>query len=179
MRKVPAEGRALRSNGEGRWAIERIVSGGQTGVDRAALDAALSLEIPCGGWCPRGRRAEDGPIPARYPLRETPTARYSERTEWNVRDSDGTLVLHRGRLGRGTQLTLRMAAASARPLLVLDLSESPDPAQVGRWAIARGVRVLNVAGPRESDAPGLHGEAARFLTEALGPARGATAGDAS
>ena len=72
-----------------------IVSGGQTGVDRAALDVALALGLACGGWCPRGRRAEDGPLPARYPLRETPSASYPERTEWNVRDSDGTLVLHR------------------------------------------------------------------------------------
>jgi hypothetical protein len=73
-----------------------VVSGGQTGVDRAALDAALALGLPIGGWCPLGRRTEDGPVPDRYPLRETPSADYAERTEWNVRDSDATLILHRG-----------------------------------------------------------------------------------
>ena len=73
--------------------IGKIVSGGQTGVDRAALDVARELSLACGGWCPRGRRAEDGAIPARYPLVETPRAAYPQRTEWNVRDSDATLVL--------------------------------------------------------------------------------------
>src|SRR5262245_51361441 len=76
-----------------RKVISKIVSGGQTGVDRAALDVALELGIPCGGWCPKGRLAEDGPIPERYPLKETTLRVYPQRTEWNVRDSDGTLVL--------------------------------------------------------------------------------------
>ena len=89
--------------------IRRIVSGGQTGVDRAALDVALSLGIPCAGWCPRGRRAEDGPIDARYPLNETPSTSYAKRTEWNVRDSDATLILARLPLGGGTALTERLA----------------------------------------------------------------------
>ena len=71
----------------------KIISGGQTGVDRAALDVALELGLPCGGWCPRGRRAEDGPIDPRYPLTETPWDGYPQRTEWNVRDADGTLIL--------------------------------------------------------------------------------------
>lgn len=73
--------------------IAEIRSGGQTGVDRAALNVAIRLGIPCGGWCPQGRLAEDGRIPLCYPLRETPTAEYAERTMWNVRDSDGTLIL--------------------------------------------------------------------------------------
>src|SRR5947199_5509021 len=82
-----------------------IVSGGQTGVDRAALDVALELGLPCGGWCPRGRRAEDGPIPAHYPLCETRSPIYPVRARWNVRDSDATLILTRGRADRGTALT--------------------------------------------------------------------------
>jgi len=73
----------------------QVVSGGQTGVDRAALDVASELGLPCGGWCPQGRKAEDGPLVSRYPLKETPSADYFQRTEWNVRDSDGTLVLTR------------------------------------------------------------------------------------
>src|SRR5204862_1053873 len=90
--------------------IARVVSGGQTGVDRAALDVALGLGLPCGGWCPKGRRAEDGPLPERYPLRETPWSGYPQRTQWNVRDSDGTLVLLNGEPDRGTRLTIELAA---------------------------------------------------------------------
>ncbi|MDP6705118.1 MAG: putative molybdenum carrier protein [Alphaproteobacteria bacterium] len=97
----------------------RVISGGQTGVDRAALDAAMTLGLAVGGWCPRGRWAEDGPIPTRYPLIETPLARVVQRTFWNVRDSDATLVLVQGRARGGTLATIRQAAGR-RPLLVLD-----------------------------------------------------------
>jgi hypothetical protein len=145
-----------------------IVSGGQTGVDRAALDTALALGLPCGGWCPRGRRAEDGPLPARYPLRETPSASYRERTEWNVRDSDGTLVLHRGRLRGGTALTVRLAHAQGRPALTVDLAKVPSAPSVREWISRERIRRLNVAGPRESEHPGIHAETARFLSEVLG-----------
>jgi len=147
--------------------IERLVSGGQTGADRAALDAALTLGLPCGGWCPRGRLAEDGPIDPRYPLRETPTADYPQRTEWNVRDSDGTLVLTRGRPSGGTALTIALARRHGRPVLVLDLTQGPDPAEVRVWAEATKISVLNVAGPRESQQPGIQDEARRLLDEAL------------
>lgn len=149
--------------------IEKIVSGGQTGVDRAALDAALALGLSGGGWCPRGRRAEDGPIDPRYPLVETASEHYAERTARNVRDSDGTLVLTRGRARGGTALTISLARESGRPLLVLDLLGDPDPTQVQRWARAHDVRVLNVAGPRESQRPGIHADALRFLEGALVP----------
>jgi hypothetical protein len=148
--------------------VERIVSGGQTGVDRAALDTALLLGIPSGGWCPRGRKAEDGPIDARYPLRETPSADYPERTEWNVRDSDGTLVLTRGRPSGGTAFTIALARRHGRPLLVLDLEQGPDPSEVQRWTETSEVAILNIAGPRESQQPGIQDEARRFLEEALG-----------
>jgi hypothetical protein len=104
----------------------RIVSGGQSGVDRAALDVALELGVPCGGWCPRGRRAEDGPIPDRYPLRETPWHGYPQRTEWNVRDADGTLVLTAGGPDRGTALTLRVADRLGKPCLLVDLDGTPS-----------------------------------------------------
>ncbi len=86
--------------------IAKIISGGQTGVDRAALDVAIELELPCGGWCPRGRLAEDGTVPDRYPLQETRSAEYAERTERNVIDSDGTLIIATRPLTGGTALTV-------------------------------------------------------------------------
>src|SRR5260221_10992589 len=100
----------------------RIVSGGQTGVDRAALDVALEQGIACGGWCPRGRRAEDGPLDERYPLQETPWDGYPQRTEWNVRDSDATLILSRGTPDRGTALTEDIARRRKKPDLAVDLN---------------------------------------------------------
>jgi hypothetical protein len=151
--------------------IERIVSGGQTGVDRAALDVALELHLPCGGWCPRGRRAEDGRLDARYPLTETPSAAYPQRTEWNVRDSDGTLILAVGPLRGGTALTRKLALRIGRPFLVIDLARLPVPHALRDWAADNTVRVLNVAGPRESDSPGIYGAAVGFLRQALRRAR--------
>ena len=97
-----------------------IVSGGQTGVDRGALLGAQEAGLACGGWCPRGRRAEDGPISARFPLRETDTTDYAERTHRNVRDSDGTLLLQFGELRGGSALTSEAAGERGKPLLVLD-----------------------------------------------------------
>ena len=141
----------------------KVVSGGQTGVDRAALDAARAAGLPCGGWCPRGRLAEDGPIDRVYPLVETPSADYAERTEWNVRDSDGTLVVARGRATGGTALTIALARRHGKPLLVVDLARQPSPQEVSRWIGARAVGVLNVAGPRESQRPGIGREAGAFL----------------
>jgi hypothetical protein len=145
----------------------KMVSGGQTGVDRAALDVALDLHVPCGGWCPKGRRAEDGSLDARYPLMETPWWGYPQRTEWNVRDSDGTLVLTCGLPDRGTRLTIELAARLRKPCLVLDLTEQPSLAAVREWADLHHVKVLNVAGPRESESPGVATQAAHFLRRIL------------
>lgn len=144
-----------------------IASGGQTGVDRAALDVALARGLPCRGWCPRGRRAEDGPLPARYPLVETPGADYPQRTEWNVRDADATLVLYAAKVDRGTALTCRLARRWRRPLLRLDLLDDPEPARLLPWLREQGVTVLNVAGPRESRSPGIYARARAFLERAL------------
>jgi hypothetical protein len=147
---------------------ERIVSGGQTGVDRAALDVALALGLPCGGFCPRGRRAEDGRIPDRYPLQETPGWAYSERTLRNVRESDATLVLHRGALRGGSALTVRLARRLRRPCLAVDLASDPDPAEAIRlWLASQAPRVLNIAGPRESQAPGIAAQAGVLLHQVL------------
>lgn len=149
--------------------IEKLISGGQTGVDRAALDVALELGLPCGGWCPKGRKAEDGTIAPRYPLKEAPSDVYAQRTEWNVRDSDGTLVLTKGLPTEGTAFTIQVAARMNKPCLVLDLTDRPDAKTVHTWAARHGVRMLNVAGPRESRHPGLHRDAARFLRSVLSP----------
>jgi hypothetical protein len=143
--------------------VLKVVSGGQTGVDRAALDAALGAGLPCGGWCPRGRLAEDGPIDPAYPLVETPSADYAARTEWNVRDSDATLVVARGRPTGGTALTMALARRYGKPLLVVDLSRNPSPEEVAGWIQVRQVATLNVAGPRESQRPGIGREAQSFL----------------
>ena len=145
----------------------KIISGGQTGVDRAALDVALELGLPCGGWCPKGRRAEDGTIAARYPLTETPSEKYPQRTEWNVRDADGTLVLTRGQPQGGTALTTAIAERLQKPKLVVDLSQPADPESVRNWIEGNGIRVLNIAGPRERENPGISAEAAEFLRNIL------------
>jgi hypothetical protein len=147
-----------------------IVSGGQTGVDRAALDAARAAGLACDGWCPRGRLAEDGPIDPRYPLAETPSAEPAERTAWNVRDSDATLVLSFGAPRDGSALALAEAERLGRPSLALRLDEAADPAALRAWLDAHRVGRLNVAGPRESEEPGVGEAAARFLRRLLGVA---------
>lgn len=148
-------------------ALMRIISGGQTGVDRAALDAAMAHGVACGGWVPRGRRAEDGRIPARYPLRETRSAAYGERTRLNVRDADATLILTRGRPSGGTARTIDFAHQLQRPHLIVDLAADADAAATRAWLAGLAVRVLNVAGPRESGCPGIFEEALAFLDAML------------
>ena len=145
-----------------------IVSGGQTGVDRAALDVAMERGMPCGGWCPACRRAEDGPIDPRYPLRETPSAHSTERTEWNVRDCDGTLVLLTDAHSPGTELTHDVARRLGRPVFAARLDALIDPDAFRRWLQIHNIRTLNVAGPRESESPGSYACGARV------PARGAS-----
>ncbi len=145
----------------------RIMSGGQTGVDRAALDVGLACNAVECGWCPAGRRAEDGPLADRYPLKETPKRDYSQRTRWNVRDSDGTLVLTIGKPDGGTAYTIRVAEELGRPCLVVDLSEEPDTDTVLTWIRENRFRLVNVAGPRESKKPGIYRLARDFLARIM------------
>ena len=146
----------------------KIVSGGQTGVDRAALDTAIELGIAHGGWCPRGRLAEDGRIPQRYHLTETDSPDYPVRTERNVIDSDATLILCRGKPSGGTELTLRLSERQQKPCLVVDLDRPPGLAAVRRWLAEHRVQTLNVAGPRESQSPQIGELASEFLRRLFG-----------
>lgn len=143
----------------------KIVSGGQTGVDRGALDAAIQLGIPHGGWCPRGRLAEDGQIPSRYQLTETDSPEYWVRTEQNVLDSDATLILCRDQPSGGTELTRRLAEQNDKPCLVVDLDRPPRLDEIRRWIARHRVAILNVAGPREAQSPGISARATQFLKE--------------
>jgi hypothetical protein len=160
-----------------------IVSGGQTGVDRAALDVAIALAIPYGGWCPRGGWAEDLTEPpgvtAKYPLlREAPLADPAQRTEWNVRDSDAVLILT-GSTGlaasQGTALAHKLAERHAKPLLLLALDQPDAAMHAARWLsdelagrTTDAPLRLGVGGPRESEAPGIYRQATEFLRALLG-----------
>jgi hypothetical protein len=153
--------------------LEKIVSGAQTGADRAALDFAIERGIHHGGWCPRGRLAEDGPISMRYNLRETPTDKYPQRTEWNVRDSDGTVICSTGTvLKAGSKGTYELAKKLNKPVLHLCRDGGyPLPEQALLHFIRdRGIKVLNVAGPRGSEEPEVAAFVKDVLTKALGSA---------
>jgi hypothetical protein len=148
----------------------RVVSGGQTGVDRAALDAALANGLEIGGWCPAGRWAEDGMIAAHYPLRETPDEDPRQRTAWNVRDSDATWIIVAGesRESPGTARTIRLVAESGKPLLVT-VADASVSAEVRGWIDAIAPGILNIAGPRESEVPGIYAKARALVSAATAP----------
>lgn len=155
--------------------LRKIISGGQTGVDRAALDAALDLNFPSGGWCPKGRRAEDGVIDGKYPLRETPGANYDERTESNVQDSDGTLIIapgiepgsDPGPLSGGTALTQQLADQHNKPCLIVNPDDPNAAPVIFAWLEKHAIATLNIAGPRESTSPGIQDQSHALLTGLL------------
>jgi len=131
----------------------KIISGAQTGVDRAALDAALESNVPCGGWCPAGRRAEDGVIPARYPVEELEGSAYRQRTRKNVQDSDGTVMIYFAQLSGGTEQTLRFCLSEHKPYLLIDGQEvRPERAaeRIHEFLRTLNGKAFNVAGPRAS-----------------------------
>lgn len=147
--------------------IARLVSGGQTGADRAALDWAIAHGIAHGGWCPRGRRAEDGPIDPRYRLEETPSRDYEQRTRWNVRDSDGTLIISRAPgLTGGSAYTARAAERLGTPCLHVHPG-ADDAKEILEWLEKAGVETLNVAGPRASTDAGAYDYAMQVLESLL------------
>lgn len=149
---------------------DRIISGGQTGADRAALDVAIQLNIPHGGWCPRGRRAEDGPLDERYQLRETASRNYAVRTERNVVASDATLIVSALPLSGGTKLTRDLAERHGKPLLVIDTAAPTleNAAAIRQWITTQALSTVNVAGPRESTQHGIYDAVLKVLQIAWG-----------
>ena len=147
--------------------LKKIISGGQTGADRAALDAAMKLDVAHGGWVPKGRRAEDGPVPSRYLLLEMPTESYPKRTEKNVREADGTLVLTHGPATGGSKLTVDVAARFQRKHLHVDLlrtSAFQAIRTVSEWITENDIEVLNVAGSSASKDPAIYEKTLNILT---------------
>jgi len=149
--------------------LEKLISGGQTGADIAALDVALRFGFPHGGWCPKGRRSLDGPIPLRYQLIETPSSSYLQRTEWNVRDSDGTVVFTlAAEVTGGSLRTIGFSRKHGKPCLHLShalgsLGYRDRSELLQDFVREHGIRHLNVAGSRESKEPGIH----RWVMEVL------------
>ncbi len=147
--------------------LEKIITGGQTGVDRAALDAAMACGFSVGGWCPRGRRAEDGAIDERYPLTETKTEAYEERTRWNVRDSDATLAIVMETSVGGTRIALEEARQLGKPVLSVQSRLADPVAPVIAWIDMHRIRVLHIAGSRESEDPGIYEVACSIVKQLL------------
>ena len=148
--------------------LHKIISGGQSGVDRAALDAAIKSNIYHGGWCPKGRKAEDGTIPKCYFLQETPSPDYNERTRRNIKDSDGTLILIPKlpvNVNDGTILTIEEVKLKYKPHKIVDLSAKQDYHDLSNWLEKHSIKVLNIAGPRESQSPGIYKKSILFLNK--------------
>ena len=146
--------------------IKKIISGGQTGADRAALDVAIKSDIPHGGWIPKGRKTEDGVLPDKYQLHEMPTTSYPKRTEQNILDSDGTLIVSHGKLNGGSALTRKLAKKHNCPCIHLDMNElsiNDASSAVKAWIEENEIQILNVAGPRESKAPSIYNVTMKIL----------------
>ncbi len=143
----------------------KIISGGQTGVDRGTLDACIDKKFPCGGWCPSGRRAEDGVIPAIYPLSETKEADYAIRTQKNIFDADATLIIFGSENSPGTKLTTELALNNNKPIRTVH-PETPLKS-ILIWMYLNSVKTLNIAGPRESEQPGCQQATYQFVSELI------------
>jgi len=143
----------------------KIISGGQSGVDRAALDFAIECGFECSGWCPKGRLAEDGIIPEKYPLIETESADYNERTRLNVENSDGTLIIFQNEKDTGTNYTIEVLKELKKPYLILKTTDVGITKNVTDWLGKNKIDVLNVAGPRESNSRGIYNQTKIILKE--------------
>jgi len=142
--------------------LKKIISGGQTGADQAALDAAIKLSISHGGWIPKGRPTENGKLPDKYKLKEMPTKSYPKRTEQNVIDSDGTLIITHDKLTGGSKLTQKVAKKHDRPCIHINLNETllfMASSEINSWIIQNGIEVLNVVGSRASKDPEIYKDA--------------------
>ena len=149
--------------------ITRLISGAQTGADRAALDVAIRQGFPHGGWCPKGRKAEDGPIGGQYQLVETPSANYLQRTEWNVQDTDGTVVFTLAReVSGGSLRTIEFCRKHKKPCAHISKSGNFQPAEaLQRFVEEHGIKRLNVVGSRESKEPGIWKWAYQVIEDAF------------
>ena len=150
----------------------RIVSGGQTGADQAALDAALELGIDCGGWCPEDRASEAGPIPDKYPVVPLPGAGYRQRTRQNVIDSDATVIISFGAPDGGTRTTVVYCQKKGKPHLIIDAeitSALEASRQIKRFVKANHIATLNVAGPRASKHPAIYQYVYETISKAVQP----------
>jgi len=144
----------------------KIISGGQTGVDRAALDVALTRGIKCGGWCPAGRLDEFSKIPDQYPVHELPGGGFTERTLQNVKDSDGTVVISPGELSGGSEQTIRFCVDLKRPYQLIDASKISAEAAANlivEFVCKNKIGILNIAGPRQSEWPKGYAYASRAV----------------
>ncbi len=147
--------------------VIKIVSSGQAGVERAALDVALQNDIACGGWCPKGRRAEDGVVEEKYPVVECDSPSATKVIELNVRDSDGTLLLGWGELAGSNLKVVAIAARMKRPVFYADLKKNPKIEDAEAWATKFNTKVLNVSGPKPSEVINAYDEASLFLRQLL------------
>ncbi len=148
--------------------VKKIISGGQTGADRAALDFAIAHNIPHGGWLPKGRKTEDGILDHKYQLEEMPTAEYSQRTEKNILEADGTLIISHGKLSDGSALTKELARKQGKPWLHVDMAGMTSAEagnQVRHWIQKHRLGILNVAGARESKDPAIYQATMEVLSE--------------
>jgi hypothetical protein len=150
--------------------IKKIISGGQTGADQAALDVAIEIGIPHGGWIPKARKTEKGPLPKKYQLQEMPTDSYPARTEQNVKDSEGTLIVSHGEMTGGSDFTREMAKKHNKPWMHVDANELTVEAAVQfvrAWISGNEIKVLNVAGPRASKDPQIYSTTKKILRSVL------------
>lgn len=148
--------------------LEKVISGGQSGVDRAALDVAIEIGLAHGGWCPGGRDADDGKIAEKYKLTETDDVDHTVRTEYNVRDADATLMVYRGKLHGGTAYAIEMAKHLRKPVMAIDLEQGYDIDEITHWLRTNRVRILNVGGQRESKNPGIYFQARILFSKLFG-----------